>query len=310
MSTSEPVNWLDKRDPYAIQRIVLGKALFTATVLTYVYWFFKPDNFMTFAAPMLVVSFYEVPTVASRRKKDLLTGFIFAATLTGIATFYLMYPFRILFFFYAALFLSGLYFFVAAFFGELKNITMIILATATVVLSYQPPANLQVLYSMCTSAMLSMMTMFVCLHLYPNQSLIIWRRAMQKYIACMEADIEAAIQRQDRRYLSEEIHHLSTVRAVRQLVPKQDLMNTFRIAVYIRNIQFAFDNIYYETKNDDLWRAVQQSFAQLRESMRHFTPCPVTEIVVVSETPLQKYVIRCLHKAIRRWNQLCNTPGH
>lgn len=305
MFISEMINPLDKADPYAIQRVVLGKALFTATILVFVYWVFRPSNFMMFVSPMLVVSFYEIPGVASFRDKENLLWFIFAATIVGSVTFYLVYPFRIIFFFYAIIFLAGLYHLVVRYFGQLKNITMIIMATITITLADKPPANLQIVYNMCTSSLLSMFTMFVCLRIYPNQSLIIWCRAMQKFIACLEKDIDSVIAQQDRQFITDEITHLGTIRAFRRLIPKRYLQHTFRISIYLRNIQFALDNLYFETVNDVFWRAVQHNFAQLRQSMRQRIPCPMPGILLMSGTPLQEYVLRCLNQAIHRWNLLC-----
>lgn len=44
-------HWLEKVDPYAIQRIVLYKCLFIATVQAYVYWLFLPNSFMMYFSP-------------------------------------------------------------------------------------------------------------------------------------------------------------------------------------------------------------------------------------------------------------------
>lgn len=310
MFISNLINRLDKADPYAIQRVVLGKALFTATLLVFVYWIFRPSNFTMFISPMLVVSFYETPRITSFQDKERLLLFVFAATIIGSVTFYLMYPFRIMFFFYAIIFFAVLYHLVIKYFGQLKHITMIILATVSVALAETPPANLQIVYNMFTSSLLSTFTMFLCLRMYPNHSLIIWRRATQKFIACLENDIESAILQQDRHFLSDEIKHLGTIRAFRRLLPKHCLKHTFRISIDLRNIQFALDNLYFETKNDVFWHAVQHHFAQLRHSIHHQIPCPMPGPLLLSETPLQKYVIRCLSKATHRWNRLCHTQSY
>lgn len=310
MFISKLINRLDKTDPYAIQRVVLGKALFTATLLVFVYWIFRPSNFALFVSPMLVVSFYESPRVTSFRDKERLLLFVFAATIVGSVTFYLMYPFRITFFFYAIIFFAVLYHLVIKYFGQVKHITMIILATVSVALAETPPANLQIVYNMCTSSLLSTFTMFLCLRMYPNHSLIIWRRAMQKFIAGLEHDIESAILQQDRPFLSDEIKHLGTIRAFRRLIPKHYIKYTFRISIYLRNIQFALDNLYFERKNDVFWRAVQHHFAQLRQSMHQQITCPMPGIFLVSGTPLQEYVIRCLNKATYQWNRLCHAQSY
>ena len=306
MYTSKLVNWLDEVDPYAIQRIVLGKTLFIATILVAVYWVFQPNNFMMFTAPILVSSFYELPTVSSLPEKERLLMFIFAATLIGSVSFYLIYPFKVIFFFYATFFMSALYFLVVKYFGELKNITMIILATLTITIGGSSAANLQVAYDMSTSAMLSMITILICLRIYPNRSLIIWRRAMRKFIACVEQDIEAAIRHQHKHLFGDEVSHLGIVRAFRRLIPKPDLRHAYRVAIYIRNIQFALDNLYFENVNEAFWRAIQHSFAQLRQSMGTRTLCPLPEPPIVAETALQQYVVKHLNKAIHRWNLLCN----
>lgn len=307
MFTLRLVKWLDEVDPYSIQRIALHKALFIATMLVYVYWIFRPGYYSTFISPIIVASLYELPSVSSVREKERFLLLIFSSVLICSATFYLIYPFRVVFFFYAVFILSVLYFWISARFGQLKNITMLLIATSAISLEAQPPGNWQVVYDLCSSGLLSMFTIFFCLKIYPNQSLTVWRRAMQRFLRCMEQSIEAAIHKQEKTNFSEEVAHLGVIRAFRRLIPKQDILHTGRISIYIRNIQFALDNLYDEPKNDAFWDLVQKQLCLLRKSMQDYRPCLKADDAFIAETAIQRYVARCLMLSISRWNQLCKT---
>jgi hypothetical protein len=121
----------------------------------------------------------------------------------------------------------------------------------------------------------------------------------------MEKDIDFAIQHQHKAHYSEEVTHLGIARSYRQLLPKKLLWHSCRIALNIRNIQFALDNLFFEQVNDDFWHGVQQSLSQLRQSMRRKIIYPLPRQSINAETDLQHYVVHCLDKTIKRWNLLC-----
>ncbi|WP_133128503.1 hypothetical protein [Legionella nagasakiensis] len=306
MFTSKLNKWLDEVDPYALQRLAAYKAFFIATIMVYVYWFFKPANFMAFFTPFIVASFYEMPTMTSFKEKESLLLFIFAAMLVVSVSFYLIAPLQFIFLFYALSVLAALYYLVLKFFPQLKNLTMLILASSAMVLTIKPPANLQVAVGIFSASILSMTVVVICLRLFPNKYLYVWCRAMQKFIQCLEGDIDAAIAASDKHAFAEEVNHLGMMRACRKLIPKRYLIHTYRMSVNIRNIQFALDNLFYEKKNDDFWLGIKSHLHVFRISMKDWSLCHLPDQGITPETDLQHYVVRCLNKAIRSWNQLCS----
>ncbi|MGL5742722.1 MAG: hypothetical protein ACRCXC_09355 [Legionella sp.] len=137
--------------------------------------------------------------------------------------------------------------------------------------------------------------------------LIVWKRALQKFIQCLEIDIDNALnQNHHTQITGDEILHLGMVRSYRRMIPKKYMMATLRISVNIRNIQHTLDNLYYETKNELFWHGVQNNLHQLQLKMNHYIPCGIPKMHMEPETQLQHYVMRCLEQAFIYWNKLCS----
>lgn len=305
MSMSKFKQWLDVVDPYAIQRIALYKALFLATIMVYVYWLFLPVSITTFIAPFFMMSLYEVPGISSFKKKEQLLLFIGGSLMFVSTSFYLVYPFRVTFFFFSVAVLTALYLLVLRYFYALKNLTMLTIATGAIVLSTDPPANLQVAYGFISSIAITIITALICLRVFPNQYLTIWNRALQKFILYFEEDIENSMRHEHNKPIKEEIVHFEMVRHYQRLVGKKYIFPTYRIAVYIRAIQLALDNLYYEEKNEFFWLGIKTNLHRLRLNMADYAPCDLADIGMVPTTKLQQYVWGCLSRAFIHWNNLC-----
>lgn len=306
MSISKFEQWLDKVDPYALQRITLYKSLVVATVQVYVYWLFQPVSFLAFFSPFLLLSLYEAPVLPTFKEKEWLLIFIGIAVILISVSFYLVYPFRGVFFFFSIFVFAVTYFCVLKYFYALKSLSMLLIATGAVVLSTEPPANLEVAYGFISSTALSITTTLICLRFFPNMYLIIWNKALQKFILYLEEDIDSALNQDRKSPIGEEIQHLGMVRNYRRLLPKKYIMQTYRVSVYIRNIQHSLDNLYYETKNELFWHGVKNNLSRLRHNMKTYTPCGTPTLYVAPKTQLQFYIARCLQLAFLRWNKLCS----
>ena len=297
--------WLNEVDPYSLQRLILYKALFLATIEVYIYWLFHPHSIRAFIAPFFLLSFYEAPIIAKFKEKDRLLIFITIATIIVSVSFYLMYPFKVTFWFFSVLVLAGLYFYVIKHFYMLKNITMLLLATAALVLSTQEPANLQVAYGMISSILLAMSTVYVALKLFPNHYLIVWNRALQKFIHYLEKDIECIMKQLPHLPIKEAVGHFDMVSSFQKVLPKKYLLQTYRMVINIRNIQLSLDNSYFEEKNEAFWYKVKEHLNHLRLNMPSYTICDTANITLEAETKLQIYVGHCLQQAYIHWNKLC-----
>ncbi len=305
MFMSKFKQWLDVVDPYAIQRIALYKALFLATILVYVYWLFLPVSLTTFIAPFFMMSLYDIPGISSFKKKEQLLLFIGGSMMFVSTSFYLIYPFRVTFFFFSMGVLAGLYLLVLRYFYALKNLTMLTISTGAIVLTTDPPANLQVAYGLISSIALSITTALICLRIFPNHYLTIWNRALQKFIQYFEEDIENSIKHDRNKPIKEEIIHFEMVRHYQRLVGKKYILPTYRIAVYIRSIQLSLDNLYYEEKNEIFWFGIKNNLHRLRLNMAAYDPCDLEDLGMVPTTKLQQYVWGCLCRAFIHWNKLC-----
>ncbi|RUR09719.1 hypothetical protein [Legionella sp. km772] len=305
MFISKFKHWLDEVDPYTIQRGALHKALFIATMATYVYWFFLPVDYMAFILPFFILSVYEMPTLSNFKKKEQLLLFISLGVMIISVSFYLVYPFPVVFFFFSLGVLTILYFLVLRYFYALKNLIMMTLSIGTIILSTTPLGNLQMAYGFISSIALSSFTIMMCLRFFPHQYLRVWNRALAHFIQYFETDIENALVEDKYKTIMEEIIHFEMVRNYQRLVGKKYLLTSYRVAVYIRNIQLSLDNLYYEKKNEIFWRSIKNNLQQLRLKMSTYTPCALPQIDFPPETKLQHYVANCLTKAFIHWNKLC-----
>ncbi|HAT8180558.1 TPA: hypothetical protein JA361_14150 [Legionella pneumophila] len=310
MSMSKFIEWVDQVDPYAIQRIALYKSLLIATIMAYVYWVFRPTNFTAFFSPFLLVRFYESPSLSSFKEKEHFLIFIGVVVVLLSTSFYLVYPFRVVFFFFSIIALASVYFYVLKNYLPLKNLTMLIIASGATILSTEPPANWQIVYDIVWSSALSMIAIFICLRFFPNQYLSVWKRALAKFIHSLEQDIEKSFSHRGLRFMQEEMINLSVIRQYRRLIPKKYMIYTQQISINVRNIQFSLDNLYYEAKNEAFWHEVKENLSMLRCAIKTSTSCGTPKISIVPETKLQQYVMRCLQKAFNHWNQLCMILQH
>lgn len=297
--------WLDEVDPYTIQRGAFRKGLFIATIMTYTYWFFLPVDYMSFILPLFILSVYEMPVLNSFLKKGQLLLFISLAVLLISVSFYLVYPFRGVFFFFAVLVLAVVYFVVLHYFYALKNLIMMTMSIGTIILSTQPEGNLQIAYGFISSITISCLTVMICLRIYPHQYLRVWKRALEQFIKYFEQDIENALRENKYKIIMEEIVHFEMVRNYQRLVGKKYFLTCFRIAVYIRNIQLSLDNLYYEKKNELFWSSVKDNLHYLRLNMNNYSRCKAPQFTFQPETKLQHYAADCLNRAFIHWNILC-----
>lgn len=304
MFISKFKQWLDDNDPYGLQRITFHKALFVATIATYVYWIFRPVGTQTFFPAFFALSFYESPALVTFAEKERLLIFM-AVALIGISvSFYLVYPFKGTFFFFSVLVLAITYFMVLKYFYALKNLTMLLLVNGAVILSTQPQGSLQVAYNFTSAIVLAMATAFISLKIFPNRYLFVWNKAMQKFIFCLEEGIDYAIQ-QKRASIADELIHIGMVRNFRRLVPHKYLMSTYRFSINLRRIEHCLDSLYYETMNETFWHFVKENLESIRLKMNDYTPCGSPNMPIQPETKLQHYIMNCLQQVFLQWNKLC-----
>ncbi len=296
---------MNQVDPYAIQRVALHKAIFIATILTFIYWFFRPENFLMFVAPLIVTAWYEMPFLSSQKEKNETMVFIFTSVITTAISFYLIYPFKLVFPVYAIILFIILFSLIWTRRPKIRNVPMLIISIGALSLSIQPMASLQIGIGIFSSMILSMLVLLICLNLYPNVALIIWTRAMQHYIRCIEGDITATIEHLPLSSLSEEVQHVDIVRSYQTLLPKTCFSPAFKLYFNIRNIQFALNSIYYQEMNPLFWNAVKNHLQELRQHMSIPLQIDFSTIVLNPSTPFQHLINTYLLTAIRHWNALC-----
>jgi hypothetical protein len=304
MFISKFKQWLDEIDPYGMQRIALQKALFIATVIVYIYWLFRPINFRSFVIPFIILPFYESPEISSFAEKERLLIFIALGMILITVSFYLVFPFTGTFFFFSVFVLTLTYFSVLKYFYALKPLTMFLIVPGSLILGTNPPANLQVAYSLISSIALAMITALICLRIFPNRYLLVWNKATQQFIYSLEEDIEYAIKHIPKSSV-EEITQISIVRSYRKLIPFKYLRQVYRVSINLRNIQFCLASLYFEKKNEVFWHAVKANLKSLRLKMKTYTPCGLPQMPTEPETNLQHYTRACLRQVFINWDKLC-----
>lgn len=308
------VDWLDRVDPYRIQRLIFHKTLFVAVWMVFAYWLFKPGNLNGFIAPLFVVSVYDIP--AKQRTRELRLLFMFGALLFCICSFYLLYPFKFVFLFYSLGFLAFLYFTILKYFPALRHASMLVIVNAALVLNTEPEANWQTCMTIFSSAVLSMTVMFCALKGYAWPYYHIWRSAIMKYMLCLEQEIAQVMVRypehpnefslEDAHLFSLEVQHLNIMRLYRPLIPRDQLRHSLKISHHVRNIQLALSNRVGEGKNIFLWRDIALNLHRLRYAMHRNRKCYVSSIHLQEDTALHHQAVRDLHSAVSHWNQLCS----
>ncbi|MBI2785375.1 MAG: hypothetical protein HYX60_03320 [Legionella longbeachae] len=179
-----------------------------------------------------------------------------------------------------------------------------------IVLETTPPANFQIAYGFISSTALSVTTALICLRFFPNMYLIVWNRALQKFIQCLENDIDCTVEQKNNHPTGKEIFHLGMLRNYRRMLPKKYIRQAYRMSVNVRNIQYALDNLYYETKNELFWHGIRDNLHSLRLKMNNYTPGNEPKMPIQPSTKLQQYVVQCLQKTFIQWNKICYLRQH
>lgn len=305
MSISKLVNWLDEVDPYHIQRLVFHKTMYVATLLVFAYWIFQPQNPTAYLSPIFVASVYEIPGKPKDREKRLL--FMFGTLLLCITTFYLVYPHKFAFLLYSFSFMAILYFTILKYIPILKYAMILVIINAALVLPTKPFGNWQVMISIFSSSLLTMLVIFFALKLSTWNYTRIWRHALIKYIGCIEQQIKEAIfPVTQSAFFSAEIQHLNVMRSYRPLIPLNQLRDAIKISTAIKHIQFSLFNIDSNEQNTLFWLDIKRNLHRLSRALIQNKPCTHYDIAPPAETIMQEKITHYLNKAIRNWNKLCS----
>lgn len=305
MSMQKLYERLNQFDPYAIYRMALYKGVVISTIMVLVYWLFKPNSYIAFILPLFNLSLYEMPVLSKIKQKEKVILCVFAGMLVCSLTFYLLFPFRVLFLFYAILFFTVLYFLVQKYLSPLRNITMLIMATSAMFITVRPYGDLQIAYNIFFSSILSMTTIFLSLRLFHDTYLVNWLHAQQKYIESLEKDINYTLEISNTPFFIEEVNHINMVYSFRSLLRKKYLLHVYKLSFNIRNVQFALNTIYYQEKNEIFWQAVKKHLEKLRYNMRHKKIEPWSDGGLNPQTLIQRYTVNYLKLANHHWNKIC-----
>ncbi len=298
--------WLDGLDPYGMQRVVFQKALFIATIMTFVYWFAKPNNLLAFFIPLFVTVLYE--NVGSRfREKEKNLLFIYTVLLTTTVSFYLIYPFKLFFLFYAMFFLTLLYFITLHYYSSLKNGIMFVLALGSAQINNETVADLQTAYNICSSMLLSMGSIFFCLKIVHSNYDHIWRKAAALLLSSLEQEIESHLQHQQGATFFNEVYHLNVMRCYCTLFTLPQLRHTIKITNTIRNIQFSINNIPFDEENPLFWQQVKTILRHMEQAMLTNKPRPDLQAPDTAQSKLQRVLVNYLTRLLEQWNKLCAT---
>jgi hypothetical protein len=299
-------SWLEKVDPYYTQRIILHKGLYLATWLTAFNWIGKPDIFTAYCAgPMLLAAFYESQSFTTFAEKDKFLVCSFMICGFGCMTFYLLFPYKFFLLFYAIGFFLVIYYLSSKFFAKLKPFIMTCIVGSALNMSTTPPASLQIAIDMFFCMMLSLIVTFVAFKLYPNQYRKVWHRAFILYVKSVNREITDVINRFETINFATGAAHLNIIRAYRRLLPKQNLINFAKTAIYIRNISFSLTYLLDEEKDETFWFNFQKQLAIFIQALEEKKACPQLSFNTTNNDFDYQYANQNLAKAIRNWNKIC-----
>jgi hypothetical protein len=301
MFISKFKQWLDVVDLYGIHQSTFYKSLVIAPVFVFVYWIFLPANIVAYIIMLYVASTCELPVLASFKKRDQALLFLGVGNMFASITLYLVYPFTGVFFVYSLLVLSLLYYFALIHFYAIKPVVMIIVAVATLIFPTDPPANLQVAYDVFSALALATTTLLICFRLLPNHYLSIWTKALQQFIRCLIEEIDN-LRLNEQRPVKEATTHFEMVRNYQRLVGQRYRLKTYRISLYLRNIQLS---LAYDEVNEAFWLEVKNTLSELRMNMDTSTSCIEPKLGCSLDNHLERFIFNNLTRAVRCWNELC-----
>lgn len=307
MFTSVWAERLDRFDPYAIQRLGFYKACFTAVVMVYLYWLIHPSYFVGLVAPLILAGRYESTVLVSNQERDRYMAFIYLSLIACSLSFYLIYPFRYLFFIYALIFIAINYVLISRYYPKIKNASMLMIAISSVSLNIHPPANKEAAYALFFALSMSLGIVYVCLKLFPNHYFVIWKRGIIRYTDCLIADIHALIAQGPRQDIEQEVAHINIMRSYMRKLPQAMLRPAYSLYVNVRNIHFALN--LDQAQSADFWRQIEAALLQFVTDLRAGRPTTESKSLQ-AETELHYQVLRHLRLATQHWNQLCTISRH
>lgn len=297
--------WLDDVDPYYTQRIILHKGLYLATWLTFFNWIARPDIFTAYCAtPMLLAGFIDAPALNTFREKDKFIVTTFMISGFGTVTFYLMYPFKFFFLFYAILFLLALHYFTTKYAPKIKPFIMTCIVASALNISTTPPGSIQIAYDMFFCVMLGLLVTFFAFKFYPNPYRRVWHKALVLYVGCVNQEITKALRHIDNDSFIAGVNHLNTIRLYRHLLPKQNLINFVKVIRSVRDISLALTHILQYDTDKDFWHTYQNHFTNFENALKTKQICKILE--PITDTNFDHlYVHNKLNEAILNWNKIC-----
>lgn len=292
-------DWLEQVDPYAMYRIMFHKSLFTAVVMVFVYWTLRPPSFLLYILSTFSIIFYETPLLTNYLSKSNATLLILVATAVGGITFYLIYPFKFFFLYYALMLFTACYWFINQHYPVLNAAMMCILVNAAFTTTLAGDATWQRAYDMTWSAALSIMVMFLCVRLYPNLYLSVWIRAFQKYIVSL---INQTGQSNSKTILSL-LTNSNLLLAYQQIIPRKYWRLTHKAISNLRYVHFALSVLGEQQDIHDI-TLINTHLERYAKAVLLREACPPFEDQLAIEGPLKHYVGRRLNVSISSWNKL------
>lgn len=300
-----PVRWIDKFDTYGQLRHVLHRSLVIATCLVLVYWIFLPKNLLAYISPVMVGYVYERAALSTFEQKVKGMSLMFGATMLGMITFYLCFPFRLIFLIYSMIFLMLLYTTIRRKFPQLQSVSSLIIMVSYINIFTNPPANFQVLYGIIFASSLSITTICICWCLLPSYSLQVWCVALTKFYLCLENQILFYKTKSQNPNYFEELPHILTMKMHQALIPQKFLRSSRKLYYLARQIEFALNNIQGADMNELFWHKVRRVICTLRLCVSKKMPHPGIKIDLKPQTKIQNLVENYLSKSVYRWNNIC-----
>ncbi len=305
------VRWLDSFDPFGIQRLLFYKCLYIAVLLMVVNVIYKPEPFGAyFWPPMMIILVYESPAILKERDKLFYFLLVYVICAVAMVSFYLLYPYKIIFTIYAVLFYFIYFHLSSRYWQEIANSIFVVYFIASSMMVVMPAMSLQVAFNMFFAVLLSMLVVLFGIKTFPNYTLYIWHRVfigfLQSLVGETISELSGDGAKSSESYVKI-VFHLNIIRNIRHSLKKQHLNCCMRIIVYLRDLHIALEYASIKRQDQEFWRYIENSLIAYLEAIKDWQPfklLPYNEYTKDFKHEHQQ-VLGFLTKSINSWNKLC-----
>lgn len=300
--------YLERIDPYFTQRLILYKALYIATIMTYVGWVVHIENqFAAYMYPVaLIGAVYESALFTSYKEKKQVFFVAFTTAALGSVLFYQTFQYKFIFMFIFLGFLNTLYFLFGKFLPKAKPFIVLIIVVCGMNMSSKPSGVLQHSVDIFSVMILSALVSYLCIISFPNIYHKIWIRAFGLYVNAVRNVLIDRFTMVDHRTFVLGSSHMNIMRSYRRLLKKKLFFKATRAGFSIGNILAVLCCLEFNDNNRMFWENVSICLRDFHLSIKMGHQFELNNVSGYDcRDKVQQYFIKHFSLSIKNWNELC-----